>query len=296
MNNAEKSYKAGKEEYRKLDKVPKLMNSFGMFRSSFIVVFGILKGKKSVLEKNIKEVAETYSAKVAAQKIAELREGYNLEVKEQQEMLSKQLEKTVLAKEEICRKYTLTPPTERQFVLLQALKMRDAKAIPEAEWTMYAHEFGGNYQAMAILRDISVGAGKPIKMPFSPEESLEDLHLFQGRCQNAIEKITDFENNYNVQELLHSDVEDSFASKTIKLLDTQIATTIEDTDFTTVAGRLKLARSKAIDAGDTELTKEIHTFLTNNINLLESVETRQTRLLDRAENLIHKGLTARPKQ
>lgn len=292
MSNFFETSIKGREAYNKLNTVSESKSALSTFRLLVLKTHEAVTVKQARLNEGIRAIKERYQPAVANPKITELRSVFNRDLKDTQDKLQKKLDEILQAKEEACRKYVVTPPSEDQIALLQTLKMRDIKNIPAEEWNMLVTTLSGNYQCATVLATIAKEAGKDFAPPFSPTDGLEDIKRFRTKAEFCIQNMENLAESYIGAEFLAIDNPDTFTSALIKKLDTEIATTIPSGELRLV-NRLREAGRVAVHQGQYDLYNRILDFIYRNEDKLSTPAEMQAAFIAEAENLIEMGMNAK---
>ena len=283
----------GREAYGKLDTLSDSKSALANFRKLYNSSVKAVRQKRERFEEEVKEIQSVYLPGKANPMIDELRRAFRTEVATHQHQLTDKLNSILKAKEDAVQAYISIPPTAEQFSLLQMLKLRGAKSIPEEEWSMLISTLAGNYQCATVLESLAKEAGKDFVIPFTPKDGLDAIQMIRRYAETAIQNITDPRENYIASEFMRDDVEDSYTSQLIAKLDSQIATTIPS-ESATLKGRLKQARDHALHQGAYDLFNSIADFIVS--HNADFATEKEAALIDSAEALIEQGMNAKESQ
>lgn len=166
------------------------VTSFAKFRDTVKESHEIWVKEKENLDTEIKKVQERYLPNVASPMVKELRDKYAERRAEAVSKLNKVLDGIIEEHKTALDNYVMRPASADVLSILQTYSLRGGNISVE-ELQMLAKHCGGNFQALAVAKDICKKNGYDFTAPLNITEFLDDLSVLQKRTSDVISKDID---------------------------------------------------------------------------------------------------------
>jgi len=125
-------------------------------------------------EKEKAEIREEYSPKKAQEKIAEKEAVFKVNVGGKVDFLTNTLDRLAGNVRNTLERFAMIPPTQEGILAIDTAEKR-IDTMTETEFLMFVKNHAENYQESAYLQAIAKKHGKDYKLPFEPEEAINNL-------------------------------------------------------------------------------------------------------------------------
>lgn len=222
------------------------------------------------------EVNEVYSVKLAAEKCAALDSELRSVIESEKGEARAAVAELIKSKRERFESVALTPPSEEQVRLLQAVSLRAAD-LSLQEVTKLCEKLADNHQALRSLAYLAKQSGINVTVPAEAadfEENISELSDYLSAMVSALDKPDGSLNYLQVEFYNYPDTEHGTLGLFCSALDGTSYTTAQAPTVTPF-DKLKAAEEAALTEKDYEKAERIQKF----------IEANDDRLLSNAERL-----------